>query len=315
MGNGSGPDVRHEGGVRPGIVRRVGRGTVTVLRYPWQLVIGAILGRFWGTTIPFPSRVPDLARFTRSAGFRDVHAAVEAWLDRHFAMIESGAPWLDRAGAVVTDYCWCNQDWPGGPLSARSRVMCVRGVAVSYGFDGSPRDRLPELAAAMLGAGWGADWPPRPPDGSAGPPVRALAGPGGWHYGNPHWVPVSGLPRPPGLHRMPGGSLPGALRPGMTVRGTSRGQPVVAMTPSLSVTQQQYSLHHLPRGSERVPTPCYVPLQVTGIDVDDGERAALARHERAVTVSISLQYYVNLDTGARPDRLRKRLLPVWNGLR
>ncbi len=315
MGDGSGPDVRHDDEVRPGIIRRVGRGTVTVLRFPWQLIVGQILGRLWGKTIPFPSRVPDLARFTRSAGFRDVHAAAETWLDRHFEVIERGAPWLDRAGVVVTDYCWCHQDWPRGLLSARSQVMCVRRVAVSYGFDGSPRARLPELAAAMLGAGWGTDWPPGPSDGSAGTPVQALAGPDGWRYGTPQWVPVSGLSRPPGLHRTPGGSLPNALRPAMVVRGASRSQPVVAMTPLLSTTQERYSLHHLPRESEQVPTPRYVPLQVTGIDVDDVEQAALARHERAVTISISLQYYVNLDTSARPDRLRKRLLPVWNGLR
>lgn len=52
MVDGTGPGVRHEDEMRPRMIRRVGRGTVTVLRYPWQLVIGAILGRSIAGDVP-----------------------------------------------------------------------------------------------------------------------------------------------------------------------------------------------------------------------------------------------------------------------
>jgi hypothetical protein len=56
--------------------------------------------------------------------------------------------------------------------------------------------------------------------------------------------------------------------------------------------------------------PAYQPVEVGGSDVGDLADRALARHQHAIAIRISVGYYLNWNVNARPRRPRKRLLPV-----
>lgn len=136
-----------------------------VLSLPVVRLLGqaAVKGLWLPSTASWPTFIPDLGRFTRSAAFRDRQVTASTWINRHFSLIEQGAPWLDRAGAEVRDYCTAGAGnrftagWVAGhTFPATPSVGCYRHMAVVYGFDGALGARLPELANALLFmAGWG----------------------------------------------------------------------------------------------------------------------------------------------------------------
>ena len=100
--------------------------------------------------------MPNLGRFTRSAGFGQLQTAAAAWVGQNFELIENGAPWLDRAGCWVLDRCETGLD--SRPLVIPRdppRLLCTREVTVVYGLDGSLASRLADLAAVLGTMGWG----------------------------------------------------------------------------------------------------------------------------------------------------------------
>ena len=79
-----------------------------------------------------------------------------AWLDRHFELIEQGAPWLHRIGRDVWDTC--NGSVPSPSLfdfapKSGPGVVCRRAVTTVYGFDGQETG-IPPVAQAFSAAGW-----------------------------------------------------------------------------------------------------------------------------------------------------------------
>jgi hypothetical protein len=272
---------------REPLTRRIGR----MLLYP----VGRVVVALWAHSTDLPRRVPGLAAFTRSAGFARLQSAAAAWADRNFALIEEGAPWLDRAGRCVLDHCDTGLEsrpfsFPRDPPS----VTCRREVTVVYGFDGGLPGRLAELATVLAAIGWGDSH-----DGSTvvlrdlnrrEPPVWPLT-----------WSPAAAFGPPAGLETMPPDRrfpLNRWLR--MGIGWASRGEP-----PLLTTTREGAR-----PGDPRTATVTYQPVEVAGNGVDRLAGQALDRHEHAVAIRIEVTYYLNANVNARPGRLRKRLLPV-----
>jgi hypothetical protein len=274
---------------RESLARRAGG----ILLYP----LGRVFVFAWVHSSDLPRRVPNLARLTRSAGFAQLQSAAAAWTDQSFELIEDGAPWLDRAGRRVLDRCDTGLNsrafsFPRDP----PYVTCCREVTVVYGFDGSLPGRLAGLAAALGAAGWGAsaDTIPLRDLDQRKRPVEQVT-----------WSPTEGFGLPAGLATMPPDRrfpLTGWLY--MTIDWASRGQ-----SPELVTTRER----HWP-DDPRAGTATYQPVQVADADVGRLAGQALEQHEHAVAIRIEVTYYLNSNVNARPGRLRKRLLPVWNRL-
>jgi hypothetical protein len=238
----------------------------------------------------WPRWVPDLARFTRGAGFRQLHAAWADWLNRNFELIESEAPWLDRAGSRVSDYCQTHQASIGGGLDWGSiprppaMVRCKREVTAVYGFDGSLRDRLAGLSATIAAAGWEelsyatllGELARREENGdSPGSPIVWVS-----------WSFIGDF-----------GLLPAPSHVGMSTRWISRGQ-----------SAGQLGLPDTPASANAVCRPA----GIAGADICDLAAQALASHEHALAIGLTAHYYPNADT--TDDHFRKRLIPVFRPL-
>jgi hypothetical protein len=76
-------------------------------------------------------------------------------MERHFELIETNAPWLDRIGTELRDYCWGAARPPGLHQGFRISVQCTRTLTVVYGFDGQLLARLDLPGEALFAAGWG----------------------------------------------------------------------------------------------------------------------------------------------------------------
>ena len=194
-------------------LRRVGRGALGVLAWQAGMAVAALLAAI----LVSPRRVPDLARFTRSASFGQLQSAAAAWAGRNFELIEGGAPWLDRVGCWVFDRCETGQD--SRPLSIPRdppSVTCTREITVVYGLDDGLDGRLAELAAILGAAGWGDR------DGDTTVPMRDLdqREPPKWSI---DWSPVEGFSFPAVLETMPPG--PQVRAEGMAGYGYRLGQP------------------------------------------------------------------------------------------
>lgn len=287
---------------------------VKVLAFPvvWPLsqVAAKIFPPLWMGRPPLPTFIVDLGRFTRGTAFRDRQATASAWLDRHFGLIEQGAPWLDRAGAEVRDYCTAGAGntftagWVRGhKFPATPSVACYRRVTAVYGFDGSLSARLPELADALFAAGWGEQSEPFKQRGRWTYTKVALQGlPGAGGRRNASWGPVPGLERPPGMEIVPWNPRHRELLPYLVICWAGRGGPGIPGGLSAG--------HFGPVREDRVASPFYRPVEISDEDTGALQTRALAAHQHAVAIVVELDYYVNLNANERPHRLRKRLIPV-----
>ena len=243
----------------------------------------------YAAVIASPRRVPDLARFVRSAEFGQLQGAAAAWLDQAWELINAGTPWLDRVGGQVFDRCETSLQTrafsiPRDPPS----LTCERGITVVYGLDGSLGGRLAELAAVLRAAGWG-NTRSTVPDLGRRPAIWGVS-----------WSPGTGVPLPamletkPPEHRFP-------LHPCMRIGWVSRGEWLGQM--SLS-----------PAGPPAV-TATYRPVEITETDPEQLAAQALTRHEHAIAISVQLPYYQNANVNAQPYRLRRKVLPAWESRR
>lgn len=243
-----------------------------------------------------PARVPDLKRFTQRAEFRDLHSAAAEWMDSHFQLIEREAPWLSRTERTVTDYCITAKNFrrsigEGIKLffQAAPRVTCQRRVVIAYGFAGSLPSRLADLTGALARVGWSAV------------DVTSVNRPAG-RASSVRWESVPGSAAPPLLQAKPADR---ALQPcAIGIAWSSQGQ---------GQEQEIRRYPHVNASDIRFATPLYQPVELTGdpgLDSAPLANTALAANEHAVGIVMTLDYYVNSNTNARPHRLRKRLLPV-----
>lgn len=275
-----------------GLLRRVGRGALGVLLWPAGMAVAVLCAAM----MVVRRRVPDLARFTRSAEFGELQSAAAAWAGRNFELIEGGAPWLDRVGYWALDRCQTGLDSrpfsiPPDPAS----VTCSREIIVVYGLDDRLDGRLAELAAVLGAAGWGDR------DGDSTVPMRDLdqREPPVWPV---DWSPVEGFSLPAVLETMPPyRRFPLKRWLDMGIGWVSRGKPAELVTTTAGGR---------PGGDPHAATPVYQPVEVGGADVGDLAGQALARHQHAIAIRIKIDYYLNTNVNARPGRLRKRLLPV-----
>jgi hypothetical protein len=274
--------------VAAGLLRRIGRGIQAAVSWLASLPVAVL----YVVIVSSPRRVPDLGRFTRSAGFGQLQSAAATWADQNFDLIEGGAPWLDRAGRWVLDRCETGLE--SRPLCIPRdppRLICDRDVTAVYGFDGNLDARLAELAAVLGRAGWGDHQGdttvPRHDLGRRPPPAWPI-----------DWSPVPGFGLPAVLATMP---PPEQVRLEMGIGWISRGKPTAELVTTRASGRS---------GDPRAATATYQPVDVGGSDVGDLADRALARHQHAIAIRISTGYYRNWNVNARPGRPRKKLLPV-----
>jgi hypothetical protein len=262
--------------------RRVWRGALEgVARLAfWPLAV------LWASLRFLPVRVPDLKRLTRRDEFRLAESRAAASLDQHFSRIEERTPWLDRAGRWVCDACLTSLGSPPVSLEWNPQsVRCKREVTVVYGTDGNLDDRLAELRDVLSATGWTIDDHMVLFGVTLG---ESLMWPFAWSA-------------PDGLSPSPSLAITPALMLDMGVGWASRGRP-----PGLKTSRETSR-----SGDPRIATVLYQPVDVGGTSVDRLASEALARHQHAIAIRIGEDYYYNYNVNAKPDRLRKRLLPRW----
>lgn len=275
-----------------GALRRVGREALDVILWP----PAALLVALWRYSRSWPRRVPDLARFTRRVCFRRLQSAAAEWADQGFDLVEQGAPWLDRSGRRVHDFCHTGLSshpfsFPRDPPGVR----CSREVTVVYGFDGHLTGRLAELAAALAAAGW--TYPYGDLTNAASPAAQGASI--AWPLS---WAPVPRLRLPDNLKTMPPyRRLPLERWLDMGVGWASQGGAANLRT----TTARNWP------GDLRTATSTYRPVEVSGTSIADLASRALAGHDHALAIRVEVTYYLNTNINARPGRLRKRLRPVW----
>jgi hypothetical protein len=238
----------------------------------WVKASGAAGKALIGLIIGTPRRQPNLRRLARGRSFRELHPAVSEWMDRHFELIEANAPWLDRIGMELRDYCQGSARPPGLAPGFRVSVVCRRALTVVYGFDGPLPTRLDRFGEALFAAGW-------------------VLG------ARPQWRPNEMLSRPAGMEGTPPwGRLP--LSPAMSVTSVSRGEARPVPPPD--------DLGSRIRGAPRN----YLLLDDGKDERHALEEGALDGHEHALTVSINLDYYSNPNAKRRPHRIPRYWLPT-----
>jgi hypothetical protein len=249
-----------------------------VVKLPAIVVIGPFLA--WERR---PLRRPDLRRLARSAEFRALDDAAAAWTWEHFRRIEAAAPWLDRAGDHVLDFCSCEilRDWGPPP---QWRTAAVRETTVFYGFDGDLADRLDALAGALGSVGWHPD---------SGPSwwLRETSPSGSWN-------PVAGFACPPALEQVR--ETKRYTDVSMSIAWSSR--QATGEDPGLGPDMKWRP------GDLTAASPGYWPVALVG-----GDSAAVARtvsqagrHQHQAAIRIELVY---IPSAGFTRRMPKSLLP------
>lgn len=236
------------------------------------------------------------------------HAAV-AWLDSHFELIESGAPWLNRVGGDVRDSCSAQvrgliEDF----FSPRPRATagCMRTVTAVYGFDDPLIARLRSLDQVLPASGWElGDLARRQSWADLDPGATATANGLARHrmrwmtdrQVNLTWRPAAALDYPRDAERMrPWGQPP--LEPRMRVTWSSRGQE----------TGWRRNPGETPERVVRTHT--HLLLEISELTVPELLDEAFAHYAHALTVTISFSYYSNPNAKARPHCIPRYLLPA-----
>jgi hypothetical protein len=225
----------------------------------------------------------NLRRWVRGQEFIDLHERVAGWLDRHLAIMESGAPWLTRIGVDVYEICYgavrprFEFSLESGP---RASVSCVREVIAVYGFNGLPASRLGHLEYALSVAGW----------------LRSGAGPWVGSRGNAvlRWEPSDELDYPPGMAGVPPLGRP-ALAPAMWLSWGSRGQPA-RLRPNPARK----------RGDDRN----YLTIESSGVEYWKFPEVALSDHEHVIAANLNLSYYSNPTPLEPQHRIPRYFLPT-----
>lgn len=253
-----------------------------------------------------PRRQVNLRRWTRSQEFGDLRREAVAWLDRHFELIERGAPWLVAGGASVTDVCSAfigNASF--GQMGTGAGTESGRKVTVVYGFGGPLIPLLRSLDQAFPVAGWQLGTQASRQSWADLDPEAASAATGlarsytRWMTDRSvtlEWHPTEALGYPPGLDRMRPCGLP-PFRPAMTVTWASRGQDIGWRMIEDAITMRDVTRN-------------LVPLEVSELKVPQLLEGTLARYEHALAVTIGLAYYVNLNPKVRPYRMRRHVIPT-----
>jgi hypothetical protein len=261
----------------------------------------ALLGLIMGT----PRRQPNLRRLARRGSFQKLHSVSSQWLERHFQLIEADAPWLDRVGTELWDYCRGAARPPGLNPGFRVSAVCTRALTAVYGFDGPLLEKLDMLGEALFSAGWGKIKNVR----RDGRPVEQfwvaltgddILGPRNSDFGprsiQPQWRPNKMLSRPVGMEGTPPwGTLP--LSPDMSVEFVSpddtRQRPPDHVGNTIRDAPRNYLLLDSSGADQRAPA-------------SDGHGS----HDHAVAVSIDLDYYSNPNAKALQHRIPRYWLPT-----
>jgi hypothetical protein len=226
------------------------------------------------------------------------------WLDSHFLLIEKGAPWLIRVGDDVLDFCkgGVANRFERGKGSSGAAVGCIRNVTVVYGFDGGLIMRLRSLDQAIPAAGWQLGTRALPQSWADLDPDRAASAEGlarhrtRWmtdRMVSLRWSSTAAIGYPADAAEMrPWGQPP--LAPQMRATWSSRGQ-------STGWREDP--------NKKRDRTRNYLPLEISDLSAPDLLDQALARHEHALTVTITLAYYSNPNAKVLGHRVPRYLLP------
>jgi hypothetical protein len=119
-------------------------------------------GPFFSWSLPW--RPPDLARFSRTSEFQELHTAADDWIERQFTHISANVEALAPAARLVSDYGAVGGTGGTGALNLGilairhgvfAHLRFSRQVAVAYGFDGPIPDRISDLLEVIEQGGWG----------------------------------------------------------------------------------------------------------------------------------------------------------------
>jgi hypothetical protein len=223
----------------------------------------------------------------RTAAFRTHRTAAAAWVDQQFRLIESAAPWLERAGVTVDDRCWLRRDHHGWVVSHGDRwhISCTRTVTAVYGASGDAASQIRKLSVAVGAAGWACpgDWVPDP-EGRLTELVLVPFQRRGTGQATAGWRPTGSAEPPPGW-RPPAPPL--AAKPPLSlIIHAERASPAL---PGLA--------SDLPpplRGGQRLepsaPTPFYQPVELSEEDTATLLKRASTTADHVFAVSIRITY-------------------------
>jgi hypothetical protein len=256
-----------------------------------------------------PRRQFNLPWLVGSSEFLAIRSEYVAWQDRHFEVIEQGAPWLHLIGRDVHETCSGGAPRSPALLDFSPRrgpgVGCARHVAAVYGFDGPEAERLRSLELAFPAAGWETgtrgltgSWADisdavlsRAPD--ALPAHRRWMA---YRYTNLRWRPSAVIGHPSyGEGAPPWGDDRPPFAPHMRVSWLGVGQEITAMRD--------------PNRTSNV-TRNRLPLENSSVQLPELLDEAMRQYDHAMSVTMDLTYYANASPRSRPHRVRRHLLPT-----
>jgi hypothetical protein len=248
-----------------------------------------------------PRRLPDLPRFTASAGFGPLHDPAVQWTDAQFGLIEAGAPWLDLAGRRLDDSCEVRADKGFDFRLATIGVEGQRSVTAIYGADGPLPALLAGLGAVLGRAGWGDFFSygasasiPRGALESQSSPVTGNLQPGAPGVG-PEVTAAGTEPVPPaGVHQ--------ARQ--VTIGWASRGQPP---DPKWTLDGRWHAPWPAAPEPPTVASRRCRPVDCRYADTEALAADALSRHEHAIAIRLNVCYFLNPDVRRYP--MRRRIFP------
>jgi hypothetical protein len=211
-------------------------------------------------------RPPDLARMTAQPDFRALSSAAAVRIAGYLTAVQADAPWLDRAGEDVSEWCLTSGSAPAIFQEPVMSVGCTRVVAVFYGLDGELGARLGQVAEILDRHGW---------SGFESAPAAGAA------------PPVSGQRGRPAATR-PDPTWPALPYTTIKVGWASPGDELGPLT-ALAATRP---------GSAEV-TPFYQPLRQDPADARTLADAILAGHDHVLAARISETYFSATSTAAK----------------
>lgn len=256
-----------------------------------------------------PRRQFNLPGLVASSEFLAIRSEYVAWQNRHFEVIEQGAPWLHLVGRDVHETCHGRVPRSRGLFDLSPRpgptVGCGRDVTAVYGFDGPETDRLHSLELAFPVSGWEigrrdmtGSWADIDDAALAGPPDtlplhhRWMA----YRDTNLTWRPSAAIGHPSyGEGSPPWGDDRPPFVPRMRVSWLRAGEEITATRD----TNRTSSV-----------TRNHLPLENSDVQHPELLEEALRRHDYAMSVTMELSYYVNYSPRSRPHRVRRYLLPT-----
>jgi hypothetical protein len=225
-------------------------------------------------------RVPDLKAIVGSPEVTSAEGAAGTALTQEFTQVRGQVPWLTAEAQNISDSCQLGSSQSGVLLGqATWSVDCQRQETLYYAFDGNLTSRLGELQHALTGRGWTNF---SPVVGTS--PIRQTGAPASNALMNADRYPVSAIL---------GGTADGVIvlpgKVGLQIGWGARGGSVAVLN-SLIVTGAGTGVNGLN----------YHVFEDKPVDLQSVASQSFRAHRYMVAISITVQYYENLNVPTPP---------------